>query len=54
MASDNFFRNMVMLLGVVATVAMGLWNKIMDCWFPHYLDFYFLIIWIQNLHFHIG
>jgi len=24
------------------------------CWFPHYLDFYFLIIWIQNLHFHIG
>jgi hypothetical protein len=30
-------------------VAGGAW-----CWFPHYLDFYFLIIWIQNMHFHIG
>jgi hypothetical protein len=29
-------------------------GTIAPCWFPHYLDFYFLIIWIQNLHFHIG
>lgn len=30
MASDNFYRNIVVLLGVVATAAMTFWNKIMD------------------------
>ncbi len=30
MASDNFFRNIVVVFGIVVTAAMAFWNKIMD------------------------